>query len=85
MRFLPTLTAAPQFLHEPPAPIAGEFLVNALNLLSQLLVVGFTLSPPLVIGLVVIAAGGQTPLLGRLSKLIPVLGGDYGCIGVFLC
>ena len=53
------LSTTLQFLREPPASIAWQLLLNAFDLLPQLLVVGFTLAPALLVWLVVIAAGGK--------------------------
>jgi hypothetical protein len=43
--------------------VAGELLVNAFNLLSQVLIVGLTPASALWVWLVVIAAGGEPSYL----------------------
>jgi hypothetical protein len=54
-----SLTTTLQFLGKASASVAGQFLVDAFDLLPQLLVVGFTLAPAPLVGFVVIAAGGK--------------------------
>jgi hypothetical protein len=57
------LATAFEVAEDPPAPITGQLLVNAFDLLSQFLVGRLTASTIGRIGFVVIAAGGNSGYL----------------------
>jgi hypothetical protein len=77
------MATAFQLTFYPPISVARKLLVNAFDELTQLLVLVVTTVSMLFVRFVVKTCWRVGPLLGRLSKLIPVLGGDYRCIGVF--